>query len=220
MSALPAQMIDRWQQRAEPAPGHGILYWHILLGDQLQVADLAHYAQQRLARFSGLHMTPLKWLHITTLVAGPADELCDEDITAMAAAASRVLSAVQPVTVTLGEVWYHPEAIMLSVQPASVLAPLHAAARAATRKVTGIDIPAADSAGWFPHVTLCYSMAQQPTAPIIDALGRQLPGCKVRINTLSLVIQRGAERQWDWCPVAAIQLGAPSPYAEDGRPSR
>jgi hypothetical protein len=26
MSALPAQMIDRWQRRAEPVPGRGTVY--------------------------------------------------------------------------------------------------------------------------------------------------------------------------------------------------
>jgi hypothetical protein len=219
MSALPAQMIDRWQQRTEPAPGHGILYWHILLGDQPQVADLAQRAQQRLAGFSGLHMTPLKWLHITAMVAGPADDISDEDIKKMAAAATQALSDIQPVTVTLGEIWYHPEAIMLGVQSANALEPLRAAACAATRQVTGADIPAANSAGWIPHVTVSYSMALQPAAPIIDALGRRLPGCEARIKTLSLVIQRGAERRWDWHPVAAIHLGAPPVYTDDGRRS-
>ena len=63
--------------------GRGTLYWHILLGDQPQVVGLARQAQQRLARFTGLHMTPATWLHITTLVAGPADNLTDHDIEAI-----------------------------------------------------------------------------------------------------------------------------------------
>jgi 2'-5' RNA ligase len=213
-------MIDRWQQRTEPAAGHSTLYWHILLGDQPQVVDLAQHAQQRLAGFSGLHMTPLKWLHITALVAGPADDISHEDFEEMAAAATQTLSGVQPITVTLGEIWYHPEAIMLGVQPASALEPLHAAARAATRQVTRADVPTASPPGWIPHVTVSYSMAVQPAAPIIDALGRQLPGCEARIKTLSLVIQRGAERRWDWHPVAAIHLGAPPLYTEDGKRSK
>lgn len=219
MSALPTRMIDRWQQRAEPPPEHGILYWHILLGDQPQVADLARQAQQRLAHFSGLHMTPRQWLHITTLVAGPADDLTSQDIKAMAAAASQSLAAVRPVTVTLGEIWYHPEAIMLGVRPASALQPLRDAAHKATQEVTGGNGLTVGLAGWVPHMTICYSTAQQPAAPIIGALGRQLPGCEARISTLDLVIQRGAERQWDWQPVAAIHVGelGPGSHNHDGR---
>ena len=211
MTALPAQMIDRWQQRAEPGPGHGILYWHILLGDQPQIVGLAREAQQRLARFTGLHMTPAAWLHITTLVAGPADTLTGHDIEEMAAAASQDLATIQPVAVSLGEIWYHPEAIMLGVQPFGALEPLHDAAKTATRKIAGTDGLADGPGGWRPRVTICYSTAKQPAAPIIGALGRHLPGCEARISTLSLVIQRGPERAWDWHPVGSIHLGELNP---------
>ena len=47
--------------------------WHMLMRDYPEVVDLARHAQQRLAGFDGLHMTPLHWLHVTTLLAvGPA----------------------------------------------------------------------------------------------------------------------------------------------------
>lgn len=207
MSAIPTEMVDRWRQRAEHATGHSTLYWHILLGDQPQVVRLARRAQQSLAQFSGLHMTPLTWLHITTLVAGPADDLSGQDIEGMAAAAAQILAAVEPVTVTFGDIWYHAEAIMLGVQPASALKPLHDAAKTATQKVRGTKCIAGSPTGWRPHATICYSTAQQPAGPIIEALGHQLQRCDARISTLSLVIQRGAERSWDWRPIAAIHLG-------------
>jgi hypothetical protein len=38
--------------------------------DYPEVMDLARQAQQRLAGFDGLHMTPLRWLHITTSSPG------------------------------------------------------------------------------------------------------------------------------------------------------
>jgi hypothetical protein len=70
---LPDQMTDRWRNRDDPAPGQGVVYWHMLMRDHPEVADLARQARQRLARFSGLHFTPLNWLHMTALFGGPAD---------------------------------------------------------------------------------------------------------------------------------------------------
>ena len=114
MNATPAEMIDRWQKRVEPAPGEGLIYWHMLLGDHPSVVAMARSAQQRLAPFTSLHMTPLKRLHMTALIAGSADEITGPQVQQMAAAASRQLAATPPITVTLGQVLYHPEAIVLA----------------------------------------------------------------------------------------------------------
>jgi hypothetical protein len=62
-----------------------------------------------------------------------------------------------------------------------------------------------EETGWMPHVTVAYSTAVQSAGPIIAALGRELPECKI---TVSLIAQQGAERQWDWHQVAEVQLGA------------
>jgi hypothetical protein len=35
-------------------------------------------------------------------------------------------------------------------------------------------------------------------APIITALGSQQEECQIQISTVSLVIQHGPERLWDW----------------------
>jgi hypothetical protein len=56
------------------------------------------------------------------------------------------------------------------------------------------------------HVTICYSTADQPAQPIIAALGRQLPECHIQISAISLVIQHGPERRWDWHTVKTIRL--------------
>jgi hypothetical protein len=62
-------------------------------------------------------MTPLKWLHMTALIAGSADEISGPELERMAEAASRQLAKTPPITVTLGKVLYHPEAIMLAAKP-------------------------------------------------------------------------------------------------------
>jgi 2'-5' RNA ligase len=208
MNGLPAEMIDRWQNRAEPAPGEGLIYWHILLGDNPDVVALAREAQRRLAPFSGLHMTPLEWLHMTVLIAGPASEISDEQIQHMAAVASQRLAGVPPPTVTVGKILYHPEAIMLAAQPAEALLPVLEATREATRWVTGSHGRAGSKLAWTPHITIAYSTAHQAADPIIRALGGSLPEYKTEIRTVSLVNQRGPERNWDWQTQAAVQLQA------------
>ena len=107
--SLPTQMTDRWQDREEPGAGEGTVYWHMLMRDYPEVTGLVRQAQQQLAPFAtGLHMTPLKWLHMTTLVAGPVSSFSDEQLQQMAQAAAEQLANIAPVTVTVGRILYHP----------------------------------------------------------------------------------------------------------------
>ena len=207
MKTLPAHMTSRWQHRDEPEPGEGTVYWHMLMRDCPPADSLARQAQQRLSHFSGLHMTPLRWLHATTMIAGPAADFTEDQLARMAEAASELLAHMSPVTVALGRILYHPEAIMLGMTPAQALAPIRQAARAATQKVMNCQSPD-DTPCWTPHITICYSTSDQPAAPIIAALGHQLPSCNIQIDALSLVIQHGPERRWDWSTAATIHLAA------------
>lgn len=161
---------------SRPLPGQRTLYWHVLMRGYPEVGDLARQAHDRLAPFIGLHMTPREWLHMTVHVAGPADQFSDQQTRRMTAVASDFLADVPPITVRLSKILYHPEAIMLAVTPVGDLTPVRAAALAATNAVIS---PADDEeSGWTPHVTLCYSTAQQPAQPIITALGNNCPSAR------------------------------------------
>jgi hypothetical protein len=98
---------------------------------------------------------------------------------------------------------------MLAVKPKRALASIHDAVQAATRAVTRGHDPDADSPPWIPHITLCYSTAEQAMALIIAALGPQPPECQIHISTVSLVIQHRPERLWDWRTVGTVYLPAP-----------
>ena len=89
------------------------------------------------------------------------------------------------------------------------LTSIHDAAQAATRAVTGSNDPDDDSPRWIPHITVCYSTAEQAMAPIIAALGPRARECQIQISTVSLVIQHGPERAWDWSIASTIRLAAP-----------
>ncbi len=207
--SLPTEMINRWQDRAEPAPCEGLLYWHILVGDHPEAVAIARGAQTRLAPVGGLHMTPLKRQHMTAMIAGPADEISSDQIEQMAKTAERLLADTPPITVRLGKIVYHPEAIMLEARPGEALVPVLEAARRATQEVTGsFGRSAHQSQRWTPHITVCYSESRQPAGPIIAALGHEVPGSSIQISAVSIVIQQGPERRWDWHPAATVHFAA------------
>jgi 2'-5' RNA ligase len=205
---LPDQFTDRQHDHPGAPDFSDSVCWHLLLGDLAPVREIVRQARQRLAPFTGLHMTPMRWLHVTVLLAGREAELTQADMDEMLARARLKLSSIAPVSVTLGRVIYHPEGIVLAVSPASALVPVFEAARAATLDVTGNSgVTSTPGPSWIPHVTLCYSTSQQRAAPIIAALGKALPGCEVTIDKLSLVVQRGPALSWDWRPVGTAHLG-------------
>src|ERR1051326_3004268 len=199
MSPLPLELVDRWQRRSDNRPGEGTVYWHILLGDNTGLRNIVEQAQDRLSNFPHLHLTPLRWLHITTLVAGSTDDIDDNDMSAMLSTARAHLSKTNPIRVTFRRVFYHPEAIVLGVHPQKALSPIREAALVATYTATGRHGGVSASIQpWTAHVTLCSSPGRQPAKPIIAALGRELPTHEATIHSLSLVVQRGPERLWDW----------------------
>ncbi len=210
MSPIPAETRDRWSNRPEPNSGKGAIYWHILFRDNPAVRAIARKAQARLASFRDLHMTPEEWLHATALVAGTTEDTSSEDLDLMLSEAQRHLSRIQPINVTISRVLYHPEAIMLGFTPEGALDPIHHAVRQATLAVTGqTGSITGPTSQWAPHITISYSMGKQPMAPIVVALGREIPRCDTTVRAVSLVIQWGPERLWNWQPVGTASLGIP-----------
>jgi 2'-5' RNA ligase len=208
VSPLPTWMVDRWLQRLDQRPGEGILYWHILLSDHSEAVAMAKQAQERLVPFAdGLHFTPLDRLHVTALVVGPTKEIDGGAIGEMAAEGHRRLQEIPPVHVEIGRVLYHPEAIMLAVEPASALSSVRDAVRAATIAATGHAGVEGDEV-WVPHMTVAYSTSSRSAEPLIGALGRGLPRRRLLLDSLSLVDQVGPERSWDWREKATVRFGS------------
>src|SRR5689334_12209511 len=120
-------MVNRWEDRLEPKPGQGKLYWHILFKDDAGLQSLAVIARKRLMSFPSLHLTPMRWLHLTVMVAGLVEDFTELQIKEMVILTRQLLSAVPPVTVSLARVLYHPEAILLAVRPTGALDPIYQA---------------------------------------------------------------------------------------------
>ena len=205
MGTSPVRFRDRWRRRTDLLPNQSVIYWHILIGSHPAVTDLAQMARHRVASFGGFHLTPLKWLHITVLTGGPADQV-PAGLQQMVHTVSELLSGLEPIPVTIGKFLYHPEGIMLDVEPEDALVPIRDAVRIAASTTPGNG--GIDDSPWKPHITLCYSTACQPAEPVIAALGPPLPARETRIDTVSLVIQHGPERQWDWRIAGTVRFAA------------
>lgn len=209
MSPLPAQMQNHWSPEPGTDPARQRLMWFMLFGDQPQVAELAAIGQARLSELPGLDFVPQEWLHLTTLIAGFADEITPEQVEKMTGHAHRLLARTPPAQVTLERVLYHPRAIMLDAGPAAALAPVLHAVQEATRAATGHE-GRLHTDPWTPHITLAYSNMTGPAAPAIAALGRHLPRREVTVSSVSLVAQ-APEQLWAWHPVAQVRLGTELP---------
>ncbi len=205
MSPFPVRMEDHWSLQPGVDPARARIMWLILFEDHPQVAELARVAHTRLSGLACLDLVPEEWLHMTTLIAGFADDIAPGQINIMISEARRILAHTSAITIKLGRVLYHPRAVMLDAGPAHDLEPVLNAARAATSIATGWDGELYHKP-WVPHITLAYSNSVHPAAPVIEALGRQLPRREVRIRSISLVSQTH-EQMWTWHPIATLPFG-------------
>ena len=87
MSPLPGQFTHRWGDHREGPSYEDSVCWHLLLGSDAGARAVVADVQQRIARFGGMHMTPVRWLHVTVLLVGPAAALTRDDIREMLATA-------------------------------------------------------------------------------------------------------------------------------------
>jgi 2'-5' RNA ligase len=209
MSPLPARLTDHWWHRPGRRPGRLQYHWHILFRDQPTVHELVAAAQRKLAGLPGLDLVPLQWLHLTTLVTGFADEVPTQAVDTMVTTAQQLLAAEDPIRVSLGRVFYHPEAVVLLVEPADALQPVLSAVQIATREAGSGGH--SDPDPWRPHISIAYSNGSGPAAPVIEALGLRVPPTEITIGSVSLVAQAQVGHSWQWQPVAEVRLGTGAP---------
>jgi 2'-5' RNA ligase len=205
MSPFPVQMEDHWLPQRGADPARTQLIWLVPFRDHPEVTELVATAQARLAGLAGLDLVPREWLHMTTVVGGFSNQITAGQAEAMADHARRLLGSVPPVRMTLGRILYHPRAIMLDARPHDALDAVVRAVQHATRLAIGREGRLYHDP-WVPHVTVAYSNTVGPAAPIIEALGRELPRRDVAIDSISLICQ-APEHLWTWHPVAEVQLG-------------
>lgn len=207
MSPLPVKMRDRWASRPEPPEGKGTVYWHVLMSRYPEARATVMAAQEALRGIPGLHFTPQQWFHMTVQLVGSTDDIGQKDLTKILNSARTALSSSHALDVSLGRVLYHPEAVMLAVEPADQLRALQDRVRSATASALGRTDT---STKWVPHVTVAYSTAGHPADRIVSALDTSVSSGYFPVDHLSLVVQWGPERQWNWDEVGTVKLLATS----------
>ncbi|MDL4774146.1 MULTISPECIES: 2'-5' RNA ligase family protein [Thermomonosporaceae] len=206
MSPLPEHMSDHWWWRPGVRPGRRLLVWHILLDSQPAVRDLVRQYQDKLAGLEGLDFVPPEWLHMTTQVTGFCDEISPAEVDAMTTAVAGRLAMLDPIEVEIGKLWFHSEAVMLSVRPARALDPVRLAIRESVAETVRAH-QLADEPDWTPHVSVAYSHGTGPAGPIIDAL-EDRPGLHpFKVGEVHLVEQQRTGRLYSWDRPMAIALG-------------
>ena len=205
MSPLPERLRDRWANRIEPADDTGAVYWHVLIGADPVARAAAADVRLGLQNRRGLHLTPLEWLHMTLFVVGYTDSIDSEQLVHAIHEARDKVDGSRPIEVSTGRVLYHPEAIMLAVEPLKPLRALRDQIEAASSSAfPSSQVPSSET--WIPHITVAYSTTAQPAAPIIEEVGVSVSKREFVIDEVSLVIQWGSERKWNWQTVGRVKL--------------
>ncbi|QXJ20656.1 2'-5' RNA ligase family protein [Actinomadura graeca] len=203
MTSAAETMRDHWWWRPGWQAGRRMYTWHFTFDGRHDVHRLVLAYQQRLAHISGLDPIPLEWLHLTTQGLAFADEITDETVDAVVAAVRARLADVPPATVTVGPAIVDPEVVRLRVEPAGALVPVRSAIRAAITEVVG---EVGEGEEWHPHISVSYSNADGPLAPIAAVLAEELPPVHAQIDEVQLIILGRDEHCYTWETRAAVQL--------------
>lgn len=200
-------MRDHWWWRPGWRVGRRMYTWHITFDGQDQLHALVDVYQERLASLAGLDPIPRPWLHLTTQGLGFVDEIPDADVEGVVEAASERLAALNAPTVDVGPAIVDPEVVRLKVQPASKMVPIRRALRDAIVAVRGSELlPEGDE--WEPHISVAYSNAAGPMAPIATMLEPKFAPVPVTINEVQLIILGRDNQLYEWETRAVAPVGA------------
>jgi len=198
-------MRDHWWWRPGWRPGRRKYAWHFTFRDQPAVQDLAARARVLLDGVPGLDPIPGPWLHLTTQAVGFSDEVRDDDLAAIVAGATSRLAGVPPADVTVGPARVLSEAVLCDAHPAGALTLARDAVRAAIGDVLGPSgIPG--RAEWWPHVSLAYSNADGPVAPVEAALAGFDTVADITLTEIHLILLGRDDHLYEWQNCATVRL--------------
>lgn len=208
MSPQPAQMRNHWWWRPGWSTGRRFYTWHLVFDGQDDVHRLAAQYRDALEDVGGLSLIPDQWLHLTMQGVGFVGEVPEHDVERIVEAARTRLAAVPAFDIELGAdpVVLDPEAILFPVKPAEPVAQVRTAIRTALGDVLA-EVPES-AEGFRPHVSVAYSAADGPVAPIEQALATvDAQPARARIATAELIVLHRDHRMYEWETHTRLNLG-------------
>src|SRR6266540_2104451 len=135
-------------------------------------------------------------------------EVSRQQLRQLVVAAERRCGALAPLTLTLGPARVDPEGVCLPVAPQGPVRWLRMAVRGAIAEVLGEGrVPDAAEEFW-PHVSVAYSNADGPAAPIVERVGRVgALEAVVTIGEVRLLELERAGHVYRWETRAVVPLG-------------
>lgn len=206
MTPQPEHMTNHWWWRRGWSVGKRFYTWHLTFDGQADVHRFADAYRHALAPAEGLDLIPDRWLHLTMQGVGFTDEVSDQTVQAIVAAATRRLAAVHAFGITLHAPIVDPEAILVPVRPAEPVRQLRTEIRAAIGEVLPEVPEPADP--FTPHVSIGYSNAEGPAAPFAAAIAdAAVEPARALITHADLIRIHRDHQMYEWTTVASVPLG-------------
>ncbi|WP_344915140.1 2'-5' RNA ligase family protein [Streptosporangium oxazolinicum] len=209
MAGEDTETRDHWWWRPGWRPGRSFYTWHFLVDDQPELHEFVARIRSDLDKVAALDPIPSQWLHMTTQGVGFADEVSQEDLAAIGAAATERLANLGPIEVRLGSVLADAEGVHLPVRPVEAVAVVRQAVREAIGEVWGEGRVPESAEGFHPHVSLAYANTSGvPLAPIREALSRYADVVPLTLRRVAL-IDLNRDEGYRWRTVLTSSLGLP-----------
>ncbi|MFE0357520.1 2'-5' RNA ligase family protein [Streptomyces nigra] len=207
MTTEPNGMRNHWWWRPGWNVGRRFYTWHLTFEGQQDVHRLAAEYRSALAPLEpALTLIPDQWLHLTMQGINFIDEIDETDVDAVVAAARPRLAAIPAFDAQFGPAIIDPEAVLLPAQPSEPVRAVRNAVRAAIADVLS-DVPE-QADGFRPHMSVAYSAADGPKAPIVEALAAfDAEPAHARITTAELIVIHRDNQMYEWEPYATVPLG-------------
>ncbi len=203
---------NHWWWRPGWRTGRRAFTFHVVFNNRtVEGVDglrrLVREYQRAVVDLGGLDPIPAEWLHLTVQGVGFVDEVRDEDVRAIVAAACRRCGALAPFKLTFGPAVVADEGIMLPGTPEGPAQALRRALRAAIADVWGpARVPEGEA--FIPHVTVAYSSADGSAERIVLAVEESAPeSATVTVRAATLIVLDRDARMYRWTSYAPVALG-------------
>ncbi|MFL4496518.1 2'-5' RNA ligase family protein [Streptomyces sp. VTCC 41912] len=191
------RMADHWWWRPGWGPGSRFLTFHFTFQRADSLHRLAADYRRALADVEGLDLVPDESLHLTTQGIDFVDRVPGEDLAAILEAARCRLATLPRFELTVDRPEITPEAIRWEAAPSGPPADVRAALRDAIGTVWDTVPEAAD--GFRPHITIAYSSADGPAAPVRTALDAMTSApATVHVDQVELIVLHRDRRMYEW----------------------